>query len=215
MIKISEADLRAAVMAGFMEEMYGIEKDASLLTGAAKVTASVLKRSINYLSKSKYSGGALQKAFTHATKAYNSGKGANGRAMLQSLAKHRNPFYYRAKGTQPLLSKLQHRKSSMRRGVLHSIGTSAAKIQDLTVGRKAGQGLFQRANLYRKNLGTTIANDIRGSYKYRELHDIEKKIGQGRIYMTQGKKTLNSKAALTAYKTDPKAAMKTMRMRQG
>lgn len=72
--------------------------------------------------------------------------------MLQSLARHRNPHWYIRKGEDPVFSKLQQRKSSIRRGILHNIGTTAAKLDDLTKGMTGvGQTLGQKTKLFFKN----------------------------------------------------------------
>ena len=149
MIKISQQQIQQAIMAGFLEEMSDMEKIAyvGIMTRGAKLLAGALGRTSKFLATSKYSGGTMQTAFSKALGAH---KARGGKAMISELAQYSNPLWYKAKGVIPKYHPVQQRrtgwkvlgKPSARRGVMHSVGTTAAKIEDLTMGMKGKQNIF-------------------------------------------------------------------------
>lgn len=166
----------------------------------------------------------MDTAFRHALHSYR--KGGN-RALLDTLAKYKNPLFYAGKNEIPkhhkLVSKFYKPKhpfdfitpmaKSMPQGIVRSMGTTAAKIQDLTKGITKSQNIFQKTWKGLKNVGNVMAKDLRGNYMYREIPGVGDSLKSGRMYIKQNGKILSNKKAFNLYKKNPDAAIKDMHYR--
>jgi len=218
MIKISETKLKAALRTGFIDEIQSMEKTAAgTLTLGAKAIRSLLGVTRKFLVGAGHTGGQVETVFGKAIKAFDA---RGGRAMLDELAKHQNPLYYLGKGKIPRFDPSHHAPAGMLKdmpqGLIRSVGTTAAKIQDLTAGMTgSGQSLLKKTTLFAKNLPNMVAKDIRGNFKYKQVFGIEDKLKSGRVFMKQKGKILDANKALKLYQKNPEKYVKNLNIRFG
>lgn len=83
------------------------------------------------------------------------------------------------------------------------------------MGMKGKQNIFKKTYLFGRNIPRVAIKDIRGSFMYKSVGDIERQIARGKAFAKVNGKILSKSQTLKRYRINPEMAIKNMYMRRG